>query len=60
MTIKPIEVPILYLRRGHPGVPAELVIGYDGDPSMVYVLRPGQLANLAIDATRFALAGKKE
>ena len=58
--MKPIEVPVLYLRQGHPGVPAELVVSYGGDPSMVYVLRPGQLANLAIDATRFALAMKAE
>lgn len=44
------EVPLLYLRRANPNEPVELVIGYGDHSCTVYVLRPSQLAKLAVDA----------
>lgn len=51
----PIEAPQLYLRQ-RAGELAELCIGYGNQElAAIYVLRPNQLKNLAIDATKMAL-----
>lgn len=55
---EPTEAKLIYLRQGHPREAPELVVEPGGGiPAAVYVLRPSQLANLAIDATRIALSG---
>jgi hypothetical protein len=54
--LPPTEVPWLYLRQTDPGGLTELVIDFGHDMQEVYMLRPTQLAVLAVDATRFALA----
>lgn len=53
--LPPTEVPSLYLRQAASGGLTELVIDFGHDIQEVYMLRPTQLARLAVDATRFAL-----
>ncbi len=54
--LPPTEVPSLYLRQTESGALTELVVDFGHDTLEVYILRPSQLAKLAVDATRFALA----
>ena len=50
------EAEIVRLRRHHPKSPVELYIKSSGEfpEERIYILRLGQLADLAVDGTRFA------
>ncbi len=58
---EPTEAQSIYVRRSHPKDPPELVIVLDSEaePS-VYLLRPSQVRNIALDLVKFAITDNSE